>query len=575
MPVRELESYAERQASQLASGLPIIQEDTSINSIRDEMPSSSQLPDILVCPDYIEHGPKKAQTCCSPRDIANQSSAGLTCHTTRLVSSGIHLCCNFDASGCELARTYEEGAKAMEEERNMKTQAAEAERSVLLKRIEELESSKTTMEGDLEYKEVMLRRAIATSQRLQQSHDKLKELYECMAKESEEKNHSALNRQIAATLVAVEERNNLQQQLNDALNANRILATSLAAAQNQATFFERRTKDLSYAVAQTPNEVANTRGIIELKDKMFADANERARECSAALKALEAKSLKDRDIVRKEIALLKAKAEKDQRTIAELRTSRESFQRHTEAILAMLRTKFSRDDLINAMEGYFQTVIQDNSVLKSEIERQAREISSQDLNLKMQEAAMKETKSSLEREMDSTNKLSLALSTKDIELGALQMQLESIDADHKSVVDEKDKRLADADRRLREAFDATEELMSQGGHERERLIIRRKDKKITALEKKYQRLSSSYLTLQQRMQAQFMVSSQNAWAECAYRAELEDAQAQLRAAHAYIEQEERSRELERDISAAQVRFADDPMTREDQGVDEESDVSFF
>lgn len=422
------------------------------------MPSSGQLPDDLVSPDVIsielELGLNEDRSWCS-RDIGNPTCARLTCHTIRPVSSRINLRRDFDASGSELASAHEEEVKAVEEERNRKTQAAEAERIVLLKRIKELELSKTTMERDLESKEVTIQQAIATSQRLQKVRDKQKELHECIATELEESNRSTLNLQIAATLAAVEERNDLQQQLNDALKASRILTAGLAAAQNEATFSERRMKNLSYALAQTPSEVANTRAIIELKDKMFADANGRARECSTALQALETKSLKDRDIAREEIPLLKAELNKDQRTIAELQTSRDSFQNQSEAILAMLRTKISKDDLINAMEGYFQTVVQDNSVLKSEIVRQANELLSQDLNHKLQEAAINETKSSLKIEIESSNKLSLALSTKEIELGALQMELKCIDDDLKSVVDEKDRRLADADRRLQDALEAT------------------------------------------------------------------------------------------------------------------------
>lgn len=121
--------------------------------------------------------------------------------------------------------------------------------------------------------------------------------------------------------------------------------------------------------------------------------------------------------------------------------------------------------------------------------------------------------------------------------------------------------------------------MNRGGDERQRLIIRRKDEKITALEEKCRRLTSSYQTLEQRMQAQSIVSRENAWAECAHRAELEDALAQLRAAEAYIEQQDRARELEHEPRASQHRAVEDLVTQdvdEDRdGEDEEWDVSFF
>ncbi|MCJ1465127.1 hypothetical protein MMC07_003743 [Pseudocyphellaria aurata] len=474
---------------------------------------------------------------------------------------------------------HEDRMRAIKVASEKSSKAAEAKKVVLQNRIAELESCKAMMEDELESKKVAMQQAITTSLHLQQNNNELKKMYEDIAKESEESNCSALNHQTSATLAAVEEKNVLQQELSDVLNTNRALLADLTAAQELATFCERRMKALNYALAQSPNEIANLSGVIALKDKMFSDVDRRAKESSLALHNLEKKSDMDRRLARQETVVLKAELEKNQRTIAELWMSREVFQGQCEAILAMQRKKVRTDDLITAMDGYFQTVLHDNSVLKSEIQRQACEISSQNLKVVMHEAAMEDIEKTLKAEKESNNELRLALSTKDIEFGALEVELNSVHADHQSIIDEKDRQLADADQRVQNAFDAIENFINEGLDERQRLLIQRKDEKIAALEKRCQRLSSSCQTLEIRLQTQLTVSKENAWAESAHRAELEDAQVQLRAAQEYIEhQKDRLRDLGHLRRDSRNGAMEDPVIprfdKERDGDDDDSNVFF-
>lgn len=175
---------------------------------------------------------------------------------------------------------------------------------------------------------------------------------------------------------------------------------------------------------------------------------------------------------------------------------KDGFQDQCEAVFAMLMKKVYRNDLINAMEGYFQVITQDNSVLKTEIERQARELTSQNLNRTILEAAMRDVERSLAAERRSTNKLNLVLSTKNIELGALQMEVESLGADHQAVLDGKDGQLADAEWSRREARELTLQLMNTSRGERERRFIEAKGKQIIALEQTCQELTSSHQFLE-------------------------------------------------------------------------------
>lgn len=167
------------------------------------------------------------------------------------------------------------------------SETLKAENSRLQKRIEELESSKSAMEVDLESKQVTVQQLVAALQSLQTANDKLAEERNHICRVPEDSNISALDQQTAAALAAVEERKSVQQELECAMNANHALSASLATAQNHAMFCEGRMVELYNAVDKSPNEVANISGVIEQKDKLFSDLENRAGECLTALDDLE------------------------------------------------------------------------------------------------------------------------------------------------------------------------------------------------------------------------------------------------------------------------------------------------
>ncbi|MCJ1426633.1 hypothetical protein MMC29_004536 [Sticta canariensis] len=444
----------------------------------------------------------------------------------------------------DLKDVHEAEAKALNTENVKQTQAAEAETLVLQKRIEELESCKATLEGDLKSKQETMESLVAVSQSLQHNNDRLKEQCDRMSKEPGLIKHSGLDRQVAATLTTVEEKQMAQQALDSALNSNRALSKRLVTAQNLTELYWSRVETLTLALEETPNEVANIKGVIEQKDSMFCHLQMRAGQIFTSLTALEKRSGEEKEIARREIATLRAKLEKIQGASAVLQWSRDSFKKQCEAAFEKLSAKADRDDVINAMNDIFQTAVQDNLILQTEIEHQASELSSKDLKLSSLENAIQEAQRSLTARNKSNDELQFTLKTKDVELGALQMELDVQKADHQSAIDEKDGRLADADRRLREAYDSTVELMNKGSDERQRHFIKSKDDQIKALEQKCLSLSSSVQRLKTKLQIQAHVSAENAMAATESEAELEDALARLRAAQVKIEeQQEQLREL--------------------------------
>lgn len=319
--------------------------------------------------------------------------------------------------------------------------AHEAEKAALQKKVQELESSRAIMEAGLEAKEATINQLVGSTQNLQQSYDKLKKRCDRPTTELDPM-ASALNHQVPVT-----------EELKNVLKANHVLSTNLVQAQIRAANSERRVFELSEALEGHPNEVANDRGVLELKDKMFIELELLAGESLTALIELEDINDRERETALRETAFLKAKINKNERSMAYLRTSKNKFQRQCEDVLTKFPGKIFKDDMLNAVEEYFKTAMEDNMFLQTEVARQAVEISSNDIKIISLENAVEEARRSLEAKTIAGLEVEHALSAKEVEIAALHMELDSLRTDHQSVIDEKDDALAHVEQKLHEARD--------------------------------------------------------------------------------------------------------------------------
>lgn len=449
----------------------------------------------------------------------------------------------------ELEENYEDELKALRMDHREEIMAGEAENATLQMKVQELETSKATLEVDLREKEATIQQLVGTSQCVQQKYDKLKERCDQLSTVSEQTDHSASSHQNAATLAAIEGGKALQKKLDSALESNRVLATNLAAAHNNAVTFQRRAKELSSALEKSPNEVTDIRGVVELKDKTFSDLEQRAGECLSALTAVEGVRAEENKVASREIASLKAQLGKSEIRVRNLRNSKKDFQRQCESILAMLQGKVHKDDLMNAMDEYFQVAVQDNSLLQAEVERQTGEISSSDLKIVSLETAVDEAKKSLEAKTKACEEARHAVGTKDAELCVVQIELDGINYDHQLAMDEKDQQLASLNRRLEQA---QTELMAKGQDEH----LKFQDDKIQSLEKIYQDLSSTHQDLEHELEIATQVGADNAKAAIESQYESDEILALLKAAHAQIDHQREEiqglRGLPSSIDIAQV-----------------------
>ncbi|MCJ1264722.1 hypothetical protein MMC22_004597 [Lobaria immixta] len=496
---------------------------------------------------------------------------------------------------------YEDELKALKLDHQEEIMVVEAEKEALQRRVQELESGKATMGAELEAKEGTIRQLVGASQCLQQKHDQLLEQckrasaesasrkevmgVELEAKEatigqlveasqclqqqhdllkeqckrasaqSEPTDRANLNHQNLATLIAIEERKVVEKELERALIAKKGLEKDLEEAHGPAALWEDEVHRLNVALAQTPEEVANIRGVIELKDQMFLDLEIRAGECFTALTELEGIRAEEKETAAREIASLKADLGKHISKVENLRRSKKAFQGQCEDVFAMLQRKVSKNDLTNAMEEYFQTTIHDNSFLQTEVERQAGEISGCNARIALLETAVRNAARSLEAKSKAGDEMELALRAKDVDLGALQVDLDWTTADHQSAIEEKKGELADTERKLRKAQAKTAELIRMGRDEREQWILKSKDDKIAALEKNFQHIQSSHRHLNHLLDDRDEIIAKNQEVADSRRAELRDTQIQLEAAWAVLEnQQEQFRDLLR--LPASINMAD-------------------
>lgn len=144
--------------------------------------------------------------------------------------------------------------------------------------------------------------------------------------------------QIQATSFVLEGQKEIEDRLQEALNAKVILAARLSEAQKEAVYYNKRADELNFALQLSPNEVANLKGVIELKDKMFSDLEERANECFNNLTELNKSSNEDKELAGKEIAMLENKLDKSEQCVVALQNSKKSIQRHCIPRFAFLIT---------------------------------------------------------------------------------------------------------------------------------------------------------------------------------------------------------------------------------------------
>lgn len=132
---------------------------------------------------------------------------------------------------------------------------------------------------------------------------------------------------------------------------------------------------MNYTLEQQPGKHADVDCEIELRDHRYSDLEVKAGACLTAMSELEKKCLEGHKSDCAEVADLKTRLQKQDAEIASLKASKGIFQRHSEEVIEKLAGRVLPSNLFDAMNEYFQLVIEDNELLKRKVEEQLVEIS--------------------------------------------------------------------------------------------------------------------------------------------------------------------------------------------------------
>lgn len=292
-----------------------------------------------------------------------------------------------------------EDIAALNEQYQQDVDAANSKKLVLQKRVKKLLEQKVACETDLEAKNATIEQAVAASRYYQDNYDRIKKEYALLsatilrdrflpssssANDLQQENTRLCN--LVASLSSENERLNsmlqdththnksLEDQVTQSLESNRVLGKHLQKCYKDAELYIQRMHHLNNALNQEPGKYADVDREIKLRDQRYTDLELRAGECFTALIQLEKKSTEDQEAACAEVADLKTRLEKQETDIASLKASKVTFQRHSEEVYDMLASRILPSTLFDAMNEYFQLVINDNDILKAKIEDQILEI---------------------------------------------------------------------------------------------------------------------------------------------------------------------------------------------------------
>lgn len=418
-----------------------------------------------------------------------------------------------------LRSEHEEEVQGLISKHQDETKAANSRKLLLQKRVKHLTQEKATLGGDLESNVVTMRQAISAAKESEAKYEEMKAKYAAID-ELRQKNEeqtgiiSSLElekaREATAKIALVEKQQELETKLKVASEVHQTLSAGLAKNQVIASQFRVRNIQLYAALDTTPQELANVRGVIELKDQMLSDAEKRAKDCFDALTELRESSDHDKALAAREIARLEEKLMTSERSNAILQESKSGYQRSTEEVFAMLNEKIFQTELTAAMESHLKVVVSDNENLESLAILQHDTISDLDNKLVSLEAEITEFQKTSAAKDQCVAELENQARVDNLELARLRLEVDALPLEMRSSMDRKIARIQS----LREEVERLEQALQKVSDEREEILKAGLDERAlvhTNLQKQeFQRLTSDNEKLKDDLSWSEGVAGQNA-----------------------------------------------------------------
>lgn len=289
----------------------------------------------------------------------------------------------------------------------------------------------------------------------------------------------------------------LESELAMSMDSKDFLTSHLQEAYKDAETFRVKVKHLNWTLAQEPGKYADVGREIELRDQRYTVLEKRAGECSAALTALEKKSIDDQEAARAEVTALETRLKKQDADIADLETSKAHFQLQSEKVLDMLGGRIVPSDLFGAMDEYFQLAIKDNDVLRTKIQEQMLETFSDKDMIKLLRFENKKQQQLLSLNQETQSKLEEGTKAQDLELGRLRMEVE----EHPRDMEEQDARIANLEAEIEERTLEIDDLVEATDDRGLQHLIQSRDHEIADLKANLKDLEDENCDLEQKQAA--------------------------------------------------------------------------
>lgn len=337
------------------------------------------------------------------------------------------------------------------------------------------------------------------------------------------------NEELNAVLQSTQDQNEqLECQLLESEDKNRLVAGNLQRAIQEAEVYRYRAYQLEYALEQQLGKYADVDREIQLRDQRYSDLELRAMDCLTAMTELEKKCFEGHEAACAEATDLKARLGKQDVEIELLKASKATFQHQSEEVFAMLAGRVLPSNLFDAMNEYYQLVIQDNGILTKKIEDQMVEISSHRNTAKLlcYDNRCLKTQQLLDQKIQS--ELEDKIRAQDVELGRLEFEIGCVTAEHLQDIEVKDSVItnlkATIDNHSREA-DSLARATDVGDI---RQLVQTKNRQIVGLNVELNNLRGENRALEQYKRAQ--IENEQFTAVAVYFSERESEQLKMRLA---------------------------------------------
>ncbi len=292
----------------------------------------------------------------------------------------------------------------------------------------------------------------------------------------------------------------LPEDLDQLRHAFRNMASDLFKALEENRNRWGEVYQLRRALEQDPAHDIGLQQVVEYKDQKIRELETTASECSVALDKLERESSKDMHLAHEEISRLRDQIAEKSSAVSVLRTSRAKFQDVAEDILDMLKGKVYPNDLIQAMEVYYQTAISDNKTLASGSKKLADQVDEMHETITTLRGEVLEAKRSSEEKDALCEQLTQDIREKENEVGSLEVKLEALQHDYDQLGQEKRQTIADLERGVENVSEKVDQLLDATLDERNRVYVQLKEHETSLADARSQELFAENETLRRQLQ---------------------------------------------------------------------------